>query len=149
LLSFIAACQCKLSVSPEFAFDRLADHGSWTGWMPRSFRPVGGPAGPLRVGDRLRVRIAGLPLASTIVVRVVRRPAEIMWSGGLSGAFYAEHHFHFDPEDGGVRVRSEETWSGVLAPALRRLVQPLAVQIGEQQLIGLARAVSGAPAPPP
>jgi hypothetical protein len=141
-MSFVAATECKLGVSPEVAFDRLADHASWGTWMPRTFRPVGPSRGVLREGDKLRVRIAGAPVASPIVVRVVRRPREIMWTGGVPGLLFAEHHFFFDEEDGGVRVRSVETWSGALSLVVRRLVQPRAASIGGEQLTGLARAVS-------
>jgi hypothetical protein len=141
-MSFVAATECKLPVPQETAFDRLADHASWRSWMPRSFRPVGSSGGVLREGDRLRVRIAGSPVATPIVVRVVRRPHEIMWSGGVPGVLYAEHHFFFESEDGGVRVRSVENWSGALTLVARRVVLPKAQIIGGEQLTGLARALA-------
>jgi hypothetical protein len=141
-MSFVAATECTLPVPVEVAFDRLADHASWRTWMPRSFRPVGSSGGVLRVGDRLRVRIAGSPVSTPIVVRVMRRPHEIMWTGGVRGVLYAEHHFFFEEEDGGVRVRSVENWTGALTLVARRVVLPMAQTLGGEQLTSLARAVA-------
>ena len=142
-MSFFANAERNLPVTPEVAFDQLADHASWDTWMPRTFRPDGGSSGTLRVGDKLRVFIDGAPLAASIVVRIARRPAEIMWTGGVKGLLWAEHHFHFEAHaDGGTLVRSVERWTGALAPLVRRLVQPAAERIGNEQLTGLARAVS-------
>lgn len=143
-VSFLAETSLDIPVSPEIAFDALADHAGWAAWMPRTFAPVGPTPGTLRAGDRFRVRIAHAPVASPLVVSVVDRPREIAWRGGPRGVLAAEHRFLFEPNgEGGTRVRSVERWDGVLAPLLRPIVQRLAERIGAQQLAGLARAARG------
>jgi hypothetical protein len=141
-MSFIAKGSRRVSVTPEVAFDRLADFASWAEWMPRSFRPAESPSGALSVGRKIRVRIGGLPGRTTIEVSEARRPVEIAWRGGVRGVLFADHRFLFDPDgQGGTNVTSLETWSGALAPFIRLLVQPMAERIGGHQLEALARAV--------
>jgi hypothetical protein len=133
---------CRLvSVTPEVAFDRLADYASWADWMPPSFRPIGSPSGALSVGKKIRMRIQGLPGATTIEVGEVRRPTEIAWRGGVPGVLFADHRFLFEADGDGTKVTSLETWSGALALFARPFVQPMAERIGGQQLEALARAV--------
>jgi len=149
---FIAQAERALDVSPEVAFDRLANHASWFEWMPASFRPVGRSKGPLRKGDSIRVRIAGMPMAAKLFVSVTRRPegkdgapsGEITWTGGIPGVLFAEHRFLFEPREGGTRVRSVETWRVALAPLLRGAIKSQAEKIGSEQLAGLARGVATA-----
>ena len=60
----------EFETSAETAFDTLADHDSWPGWMPGSFKPVGASVGTLDVGKVPRVRISGLPFTSPLPVKV-------------------------------------------------------------------------------
>jgi hypothetical protein len=139
-MSFVAEASRTFEVAPEVAFDRLADHPSWKEWMPASFVPLSRARGALRVGDRLRMRIARAPLPAIIEVTVVDRAKEITWKGGVPGVLHAEHRFLFEADgDGRTRVRSVETWHGALARILRRFVKPVAERIGAEQLEGLAR----------
>lgn len=143
-MPFVAAATRSMACAPEVAFDQLADYGSWGSWMPRSFRPVGARQGPLRVGDRLRVRIAGAPFPTVLEVTQVDRPREIAWRGGARGILGAEHRFVFEKDgEGATRVRSVEVWYGALAPLARFVVKRIAERIGEEQLAGLARALQG------
>jgi hypothetical protein len=142
-MSFVARGTRRLPVTPEVAFDRLADFASWPGWMPSSFRPAGKTAGTLRLGQRVSVRIAGVPVASRIEVTELRRPKELAWSGGVPGVLWANHQFFFEADGpDGTLVVSHETWSGLLAPFVRRFVQPQAERIGGQQLEALARSLT-------
>jgi hypothetical protein len=141
-MPFIASAACRLAVPSSVAFDRLADHESWVRWMPSSFRPLGRSLGPLVEGRKLRVKIAGIPFPATLRVKIVRRPEEICWSGGIKGVLLGEHRFSFVAEGAdSVEVHSDETWSGFLAPLLRAGIQPKAEQIGREQLGALAAAV--------
>jgi hypothetical protein len=148
-MPFIAQAERSLDVPPDVAFDRLANHASWGEWMPASFRPVGRSKGPLRRGDALKVRIAGMPMTARIRVLVSRRPdpkegvpiGEITWTGGVPGLLWAEHRFLFEPKEGGTRVRSVETWHGALAGVLKKAIQGKAERIGSEQLAGLAEGV--------
>ena len=140
-MAFVAEAFLSLDVPPEVAFDALADHPSWAGWMPRSFIPVSRADGPLRAGKKLRMKIAGAPVASTIVVTVVERAREITWCGGVRGLLRAEHRFLFESDGkGGTKIHSHETWRGALAPLLKHVVKPAAERVGSEQLAGLAAA---------
>jgi hypothetical protein len=125
-----------MDVSPEVAFDTLADHDSWREWMPSSFLPVGPSLGTLRVGLAPGVRIDGLPFTTPLPVTVVDRPREITWAGGNS-SLRGEHTFLFEARDGGARVTSIETWSGWLAWLLWPVLRPGAVRVGRAQLAGI------------
>jgi hypothetical protein len=141
-MSFVAEGSITLAVSPEVAFDALRDHPSWREWMPRSFAPRSELGRPLEPGDVIRVRVGGAPVASRIEIAVVDRPSEITWCGGVRGLIYARHRFLFEPHEGGTRVRSVETWSGVLAALAKPALGRAAEKVGGQQLRGLARAVA-------
>jgi hypothetical protein len=131
-----------MPVAPELVFDRLADFGSWPQWMPRSFRPVGPAEGPLVIGRKVRVKIAGVPAATKITVSEMRRPAEIAWQGGIPGVVWADHRFLFEADgQSATRVTSYETWSGGLAKLFRVVLQPAAERVGGEQLAALGRAV--------
>lgn len=142
-MSFVAKGSRRLPVAPEVAFDRLADFASWPSWMPSSFRPAGKAEGTLRRGQKIYVRIAGIPVASRIEVTEVRRPQELAWSGGVPGLLWANHQFFFESDGpNATNVVSHETWSGALAPLVRRVVQRQAERIGGQQLEALARSLA-------
>lgn len=141
-MPFLAEASVLIDAPPDVAFDKLADHASWSDWMPATFRPAGSSRGQLRAGHILRVHIGRMPLATPIEVLVVDRPREISWGGGMRGVISARHRFLFEAEGKGTRVRSVETWEGPLDRALRRVITPLAERIGRDQLAALARAVS-------
>jgi hypothetical protein len=142
-MSFIADASITLPVSPDVAFDALRDHPSWKKWMPRSFVPASDVGRPLEEGDVIRVRVAGAPFASKIAVVVVERAREITWSGGIRGLLHGRHRFLFEPHEGGTRVRSAETWSGVLAALTKPALSRAASKVGAEQLRGLEKAVTG------
>jgi hypothetical protein len=142
-MSFVARGTRRLPVAPEVAFDRLADLGSWPEWMPSSFRPAGKTGGVLRRGQRVWVKIAGIPVASPIEVSEVRRPTEIAWTGGVPGVLWANHQFFFEADGPtATLVVSHETWSGVLASIVQRIIKPQAERVGSQLLEALARSLA-------
>ncbi|MBX3189967.1 MAG: SRPBCC family protein [Labilithrix sp.] len=143
-MPFVARAERKVDVPPERAFDQLADLASWPSWMPRSFCAVGvASRAALKTGDRLRVRIAGAPVASSLRVTVSDRPRELAWRGGVRGLVWAEHRFVFERDGEGTRVQSIETWHGPLARLGKAIIAPLATRVGGEQLDALARAVAG------
>lgn len=137
-MPFLAEASIEIPVPPEVAFDKLIDFPSWESWMPRSFRPAERGA-PLRVGDRVRVRIQGLP--AKLTVSTVERPLTVAWRGGVGKLLFAEHVFRFEAKGSGTLVRSQEVWDGRLASAMRPIVKPGAERVGRQQLEALARAL--------
>ena len=141
-MSFCARVTRTLQVSDAVAFDCLADQDAWGRWMPRSFALVGASAGRLSRGARFRVRIQGVPFPVDLEVTVAERPRELTWCGGVRGVLYAEHRFVFEAiGDRAVEVRSLETWSGVLAGPVRKLLEPRAERGARAQLSGLAKGV--------
>lgn len=143
-MSFIAEAERTIEAPAQRVFDRLADFASWPTWMPRSFVPlVRGAPSPLRLGDRVRVKVGGAPTASTLKITVLERPREIAWRGGIRGLLWADHRFVLEAiSPTRTRVRSIETWNGALAGLLRRIVEPAAIKIGGQQLAGLDKAAT-------
>lgn len=144
-MSFVAEADRTIEAPPQRVFDKLIDVASWPAWMPRSFVPVlrSGTPSPFRLGDRIKVRIAGAPLPSTIRVSKLVRPTELAWRGGVRGLLWAEHRFVLEPA--GARrthVRSIETWHGALAGLLRPFVLPAALRIGGEQLAALDAAAA-------
>jgi hypothetical protein len=144
-MSFVARAERTIEAPPQRVFDFMADLSSWPSWMPRSFALVtrGAVPSPMRRGDRIRVKISGAPIPSTLKVSILDRPRELAWRGGVRGVLWAEHRFVFEPDgDHRTRVQSIETWHGALAGVLRRFVEPAAIRIGSQQLESLARAAA-------
>lgn len=139
-MSFVAQAERTIGAPPQRVFDRLVDVASWPTWMPRSFVPVlrSGTPSPLRLGDRIKVKVAGGPLPTTIRVSKLVRPTELVWRGGVRGLLWAEHRFVLEPVgERRTRVRSIETWHGALSRVLRAFVLPLAVRVGNEQLAAL------------
>ncbi|CAN5923865.1 hypothetical protein BH11MYX4_BH11MYX4_44470 [soil metagenome] len=144
-MSFVAEAERTIEAPPQRVFERLIDVASWSTWMPRSFVPLlrSGTPSPLRLGDRIKVKIAGAPLPSTLRMSKLVRPTELAWRGGVRGLLWAEHRFVLEPVgDRRTRVRSIETWHGALASILRPLVLPAALRIGGEQLAGLDAAAA-------
>ena len=144
-MTFVAEAERTIEAPPQRVFDRLIDVATWPEWMPRSFSLVvrSGTPSPLRLGDRIKVKVARGPLPTTIRVSKLVRPTELVWCGGVRGLLWAEHRFVLEPVgDRRTRVRSIETWHGALAGLLRGLVRPLAIRIGGEQLAGLDAAAA-------
>ena len=139
-MSFTVTAHLDIDVSPEVAFDTLADHGSWGAWMPSSFKPFGRTLGTLRVGETVKVRLGGV-LPAALPIRVVDRPREICWSGG-SRLLRGEHRFLFEARGSGTRVTSSEEWSGPLAWLLKPVIERGASRVGRAQLRGIAKGAS-------
>jgi uncharacterized protein YndB with AHSA1/START domain len=140
-MAFVAEAWIDIDVPPEVAFDALADHSRWKEWMPRSFAVASRADSPHHLGKRFAMKVAGMPVASSIEVTALDRPRTLTWSGGQRGVLRGEHEFRFASDGkGGTRVHSHETWSGALAPLLRPFVKRAAEKIGREQLEGLARA---------
>jgi hypothetical protein len=138
-MPFIARAALTLPVSANVAFDRLLDYGSWSRWMPASFRPAGETTKQLAEGTRFRVKILGAPVAVSCRVSAVRAGVELSWRGGIRGVVVGHHRFLFEAMGpSSVRVESVETWSGPLAALLRPLILPGAVKVARETLAALA-----------
>jgi hypothetical protein len=136
-VSYTVKAHLDIDVTPDVAFDTLADHDSWPAWMPPSFKPVGRSLGTLHVGATVKVRLGGfVPAALPIVV--VDRPHEIRWSGG-NVLLRGDHRFLFEARGSGTRVTSSEEWSGPLAWMLKSVIERGAARVGRAQLQGIEK----------
>jgi uncharacterized protein YndB with AHSA1/START domain len=94
------------------------DVDAWPGW--RSDVDSAQLAGPFGAGSAFRWRTAGLDITSTITQVV---PGSRTTWGGPAGGIDGVHVWEFTPRDGGVLVRTKESWSGdpvgADAPALQ------------------------------
>jgi len=139
-MALIAESELTISGPIDTVFSQFVDFRRWSAWMPASFRPMRGPSRPLRQGDRLLIRVTGLP--SIIRVERVEGPREVCWSGGLPGVMHARHTFTFEAVgDKTTRVRSTEPWTGVVTKVkpLADRIQGAAERVGRHQLEGFGR----------
>ena len=88
-------------------WDMQTDIDEWPSWQPE----VDGAEldGPLAVGSVFRWQTAGLDITST--VEEIDAPRRIVWGGPAPG-IVAIHVWALEPQDDGVRVRTEESWEG-------------------------------------
>jgi hypothetical protein len=139
-MPLIAEAERTISGPIETVFSRFIDYRSWAAWMPPKFRPMRGPSRPLRTGDRLLVRVGGLP--SFLRVELVEGPREVCWSGGVPGVLLARHTFTFEAlGEKSTRIRSSEPWTGLLVgitPIAAR-IKGVAERVGRAQLEGFDR----------
>jgi len=139
-MPLIAESELTISGPIDTVFSRFIDYRRWDAWMPATFRPMRGPSRPLRTGDRLLVRVTGLP--SILKVEHVDGPREICWAGGIPGLMYARHTFTFEAEgEKATRIRSSEPWTGLLtgvAPVASK-IKGTAERVGRSQLEGFER----------
>jgi len=115
-MSVIAVAELTVDAARDIAWSRFIDFAQWDLWMPPGFRPISGPARALHTGDKLTLGV-GRKAWLKLNVEVIRvRPGkEICWTGGNPTLMRGEHSFLFsDAADGKTRVRSEETFRGLL-----------------------------------
>ena len=110
-----ASGEIVVSAVPEVVWDIMADVDGWPSWSPDIEAAT--LEGPLAVGSVFRWRSGRASLTS--VLRSVDRPRELAWTGTTMG-IKAVHIFRFEPHEDGTLVRSEESWTGLLASVFRR-----------------------------
>jgi hypothetical protein len=89
--------------------------GEWSRWNPDVARVD--LQGPLAPGTVFRWKAGGTSIVSTLQeVEPMRR---IAWTGRTMG-IRAVHVWTFEPQDDGVRVRTEESFEGLLARLFAR-----------------------------
>jgi hypothetical protein len=116
-MSAIAVAELTVDAPRTEAWGRFIDFACWDLWMPPDFRPICGPARALAAGDTMTVGI-GHKARLKVPLDVIRlRPTkEICWRGGNPLVVRGEHSFLFaDADAGKTRIRSEETFQGLLS----------------------------------
>ncbi|GAA2396622.1 SRPBCC family protein [Nonomuraea africana] len=86
------------------------DVEAWPEWQPDVITVKKETRGPLRKGSRFRWSVEGLENITSTVKQVVPN-RRIAWGGPAQGVT-AVHLWTFTPTKDGVRVHTEESWSG-------------------------------------
>ncbi|MFT4039615.1 MAG: SRPBCC domain-containing protein [Thermomicrobiales bacterium] len=116
--------EIQIAASPQQVWAVLADTARYPEWNPFVRRIVGN----LAVGERLEVELSppgGRAMTMRPVVLEARPDHVLRWLGslGVSGIFDGEHAFEIEASgDNQVRFVQRESFSGVLAPILLRVI---------------------------
>ena len=107
-----------IAAPPQGVWEVLTRFEDWPNWNPNaksmSF------AGPLGPGAEFRWKAGPGTIVSTL--ERVEQPSYISWRGrGLTIKAY--HEWWLEPRDGGTHVRTEESFSGLLARLLRGMLE--------------------------
>ena len=110
-----------IDATPAQVWDVLTDFSAFHDWNPFIFDADG----RAEVGVRLTLRMrpeGGRPLTLRPTVLEAETGRRLRWRGklGVRGILDADHRFTLEVIDDGVRLRQEETFSGVLVPFVAR-----------------------------
>jgi uncharacterized protein YndB with AHSA1/START domain len=103
----IARDEIVIHAPVETVWDIQTDVAGWPSWQPE----IDGADGDheLEVGSVFRWQTGGLDITST--VEEIDPPHRIVWGGPAQG-IVAVHVWTLDEQEGGVLVRTEESWEG-------------------------------------
>jgi len=111
-----------IDAPPSEVWKHLIDVDRWDEWT-RQFKLRGTPiaGGPARI----KFSLFGRPAAVDVAYQTVDEPRELRWHGGPKAIAYGSHFCILEPLDGGTRtrVRHGESFSGILAPLIVRLLE--------------------------
>lgn len=110
--------EVEITAPPEVVWEVLTGFEQWPDWNPdvrsMSF------AGPVAPGSEFRWKAGPGTIVSTL--EEVDRPRYIRWRGRTM-SIKAMHEWRFEPSNGGTRVDTEESFSGLLARLFRGSLQ--------------------------
>jgi hypothetical protein len=128
--------EIEIAASPETVWNVLTNFQAWPGWnsdvKSMSFE------GSVTPGAEFRWRAGPGTIVSTL--EQVEPPRYIRWRGRTL-SIKAIHEWWLEPSDGGTRVKTEESFSGVLTRLFRRQLQKTldkSLEDGLEQLKGEA-----------
>jgi uncharacterized protein YndB with AHSA1/START domain len=126
-----------IDAPPEIVWKNLVDASRWPTWYSNSADvQIEGGHDTLAQGVAFRWKTFGFPIESTVDTFTPNR--EIGWSVHKAG-FDVHHAWVLVPENGGVRVITEETQKGADAIAFR-LAQPNAMYDGHDWWLSALKA---------
>ena len=134
----VARKEIFVAAPPEKVWAAETDIERWPQWQPDVSSAK--LEGNLAVGSVFRWKGGGLNITSTLVE--VQPPRRIGWTGKALG-LDAVHIWTFEPQDGGTRVVSEESWSGWLARILKIFSPSILEKSMEKSLQVLKAHVEG------
>jgi len=113
-----STAEIQIAAPPQTVWDVLTRFENWPNWNPdvksMSFE------GPLAPGSTFRWKAGPGTIVSTL--DRVEPPRHISWHGKTL-TIDAYHQWWLEPRDGGTFVRTEESFSGLLAKILRGQLQ--------------------------
>ena len=108
----------EIAAPPEVVWDVLTGFEQWPDWNPEvKSMSLDGPVAP---GSEFRWKAGPGTIVSTL--EQVDRPSYIRWRGRTL-SIKAMHEWWFEPSNGGTRVETEESFSGLLARLFRGSLQ--------------------------
>ena len=110
----------------------LVDFVGWPRWNPGVSNVT--MAGALEPGTEFRWKSGRTTIRSTLVD--VDAPGAISWTGKTTG-IKAKHAWQLDDHDGDTVVRTQESWSGLVAKLLHHSIQPTLQQAIDDSLVAL------------
>lgn len=129
----IASAELFIDAPPAVVWTVQTDLAAWPGWNSDvSSMDLQGPLAP---GTVFRWKTGGLPIASRL--QIVEPERRIGWTGKAPPGIRAVHVWSFEPENGGTRVRTEESFDGLLARLLPGPMRRMLAQSLESGLVAL------------
>ena len=113
-----AAAEVEIGAPPQVVWEVLTRFENWPNWNPE-VKSMSFP-GPLAPGTEFRWKSGPGTIVSTL--ERVEAPNYIAWRGRTL-TIDAYHEWWLEPRDGGTQVRTQESFSGLLARPLRRTLQ--------------------------
>jgi hypothetical protein len=110
--------EIEIDAPPRVVWEVLTRFENWPNWNPDVKSMAF--AGPLAPGSEFRWKAGPGTIVSTI--ERVEAPRYISWRGRTL-TIDAYHEWWLEPRDGGTHVRTEESFSGLLARLLRGALQ--------------------------
>jgi uncharacterized protein YndB with AHSA1/START domain len=110
--------EIDIAAPPQVVWDVLTHFEQWPQWNPdvKSMSYDG----PLARGSEFRWKAGPGTIVSTL--ERVEPPRAVTWRGRTM-SIKAMHHWRLEPQDGGTRVETEESFSGLLARLFRGQLQ--------------------------
>jgi len=126
-----STAEIQIAAPPQTVWDVLTRFENWPNWNPdvksMSFE------GPLAPGSTFRWKAGPGTIVSTL--DRVEPPRHVSWHGKTL-TIDAYHQWWLEPRDGGTFLRTEESFSGLLAKILRG---PLQKTLDKSFEVGLER----------
>jgi uncharacterized protein YndB with AHSA1/START domain len=110
--------EVEIAAPPEVVWDVLTGFEQWPEWNPEvKSMSIDGPVAP---GTEFRWKAGPGTIVSTL--EQVDPPGYIRWRGRTM-SIKAIHEWRLEPSDGGTRVETDESFSGLLARLMRGSLQ--------------------------
>ncbi|MCB9680711.1 MAG: SRPBCC domain-containing protein [Alphaproteobacteria bacterium] len=115
--------QVWIDASPTRVWAVLTDNGAMPSWNPMTERIEG----VLAPGERVRLvfTLNGRRNDTVVTLLEAREPQTLLWRGGVPLLLRADHGFRLTAVDGGTALEQHETFTGLMAPLVPRLLGDL------------------------